>query len=69
LQQIKNPDGVTIFQRFGDAEGQYEVTPTYEFVHGWRSMGFGLTVGLIASAATRAFMSCALSTATRTGSS
>ncbi|DAZ93454.1 TPA: hypothetical protein N0F65_007100 [Lagenidium giganteum] len=31
--EIKNPEGATIYRRFGDAEGQYEVHPSIVGVH------------------------------------
>jgi hypothetical protein len=27
--EVKNPEGATIYRRLGDAEGQYEVHPSY----------------------------------------
>lgn len=30
--EVKNPDGATIYRRLGDAEGQYEVHPSYVIV-------------------------------------
>ncbi|GAB9475153.1 hypothetical protein Gpo141_00012255 [Globisporangium polare] len=31
--EVKNPEGATIYRRFGDAEGQYEVHPSVEGIH------------------------------------